>query len=176
MALIFYGHLVHEHPHLHPRCLPLCPPWGVLGVTRAGAPGTAQWLSGAGAQAEAELGVDAVAGEAGLIFQLLFLSGNPSLPTVQCGGPQGTRWLPQLEPDTICTLPALPCWRARPPGRGQRLLRHRDIVPTPLPGPWRGVAGKKELGSRATSSRHLSLQARLPSPPATLRLGTLHHS
>lgn len=132
--------------------------------------------SGAGAQAEAELGVDAVAGEAGLIFQLLFLSGNPSLPTVQCGGPQGTRWLPQLEPDTICTLPALPCWCARPPGRGQRLLRHRDIVPTPLPGPWRGVAGKKELGSRATSSRHLSLQARLPSPPATLRLGTLHHS
>lgn len=36
----------------------------------------------------------AVAGEAGLTFQLLFLSGNQSLPVVQSGGPRGTRCLP----------------------------------------------------------------------------------
>lgn len=48
-----------------------------------------------------------VAGKAGLMFQLLFLSGNQSLPMVQSGGPQGTHCLPTW-PDTISSLPAFP--------------------------------------------------------------------
>lgn len=48
-----------------------------------------------------------VAAEAGLTFQLLFLSGNQSLPMVQSGGPRGTRCLPTW-PDTISSLPAFP--------------------------------------------------------------------
>lgn len=53
--------------------------------------------------------VMAVAREAGLTFQLLFLSGNQSLPVVQSGGPQrppGDALPPQLEPDSISSLPA----------------------------------------------------------------------
>lgn len=49
-------------------------------MTRADAPGTAQrqsWVP------------KAATGEGRLMFQLLFLSGNPSLPAVQCGGPRG---------------------------------------------------------------------------------------
>lgn len=66
--------------------------------------------------------------------------------------PQGPRCLPQLEPDTICTT----CLSlsARPPGGGQHLLGHRDILPAPLPSPPCGAAGAKELGTGATSSGH----------------------
>lgn len=66
--------------------------------------------------------------------------------------PQGLRCLPQLEPDTICTT----CLSlsARPPGGGQHLLRHRDILPAPLPSPRCGAVGAKELGTGAMSSGH----------------------
>lgn len=69
------------------------------------------------------------------MFHLLFLSGNPSL---LCRGPRGTHCLPQLEPDTIGALPALPCHRARPPGRGQHRPRSLTLGHPP------GVRGRRE--------------------------------
>lgn len=67
-----------------PCCPLLCLPWGGLGLSRAGSPRPALHLNGVRVCGQGT-------GKAGLMFQLLFLSGNPSL---LCRGPRGTHCLP----------------------------------------------------------------------------------
>lgn len=95
MALIFYGHLVHEHPHLHPRCLPLCPPWGVLGVTRAGAPGTAQWLRVVRVRRQRQSWVLMQwPGKLGSYFSFYFYLGTQACPRCNAEAPRGRAGFP----------------------------------------------------------------------------------